>query len=257
MFGCKMIRASTTSKSGLSIKAITLLLFTAWTSAAQNRCASVPAPAVWFTFDEPLFDAKAQHSPPRTAGIVGRALRFDGKAHYWEAPRGMRGLDVGEGNFTIELWIRTELQAGSVNVVDKRSPLPLGYLIFLYRGFPGFQIANGDHNSYYSRTKSIADGRWHHIAGVARRLPPTPFQLYIDGVLDPAPSNNVPLANLDVADALWLGRHHKNGRVTRDDIYFKGDVDELAIFHRALTASEVQAIHRAGAAGKCKAGAKP
>jgi len=229
------------------------LLFVPVQAAAQNRCAALPGAAAWFTFEEAMFDRKNANSPLRVAGQVGRGLRFDGKQQYWEAPAGMKGLDVGEGSFTIELWMRPTLQDAAVNVVDKRSALPLGYLIFLYKGYPGFQVANGDHHSYYSRTTRITDGRWHHIAGIARRLPPTPFQLYIDGVLDPAPSSTVPLANLDVLDPLWLGRHHKNGRVAREDIYYAGDIDELAIFKRALTAAEVGSIYRAGTAGKCRA----
>jgi hypothetical protein len=219
---------------------------------AQARCANVAGASAWFTFEESMFDPKGPESPQRIAGVVGRALRFDGKRQYWEAPASTRGLDAGDGDFTVELWIRPQPHANAVNVVDKRSNLPLGYLLFLYKGYPGFQVSNGDHHNHYSRTKTITDGRWHHVAGVVRRLPPTPIRLFIDGVLDPAHSGPVPLANLDVPAPLWLGRHHRNGRINRDDIYFSGDLDELAIFKRALTQADVKAIFNAGPAGKCK-----
>jgi hypothetical protein len=199
-----------------------------------------------------MFDSKAAHAPQRIPGISGRALRFDGKGQYWEAPPKTPGLDVGESNFTIELWLRPQLQSGAVNVVDKRSDLPLGYLIFVYQGFPGFQLANGNHGNVFSQSKNIADGRWHHFAAVAKRLPASPYQLFVDGAPAPTPRYNVAQTNLDVPDPLWLGRHHKNGRVNRDDIYFAGDIDELAIFRRALTAQEIQSIYRAGSKGKCR-----
>jgi hypothetical protein len=39
-----------------------------------------------------------------------------------------------------------------------------------------------------------------------------------------------------------------------NDLYFAGEIDELTFYHRALTAAEIQAIFRAGAAGKCRPG---
>jgi hypothetical protein len=49
-----------------------------------------------------------------------------------------------------------------------------------------------------------------------------------------------------------LGRHHANQSMTRNDRCFEGEMDELSFYHRALTAAEIQAIYRAGSAGKCR-----
>jgi hypothetical protein len=59
------------------------------------------------------------------------------------------------------------------------------------------------------------------------------------------------LTNLDVPQPLWLGRHHANGYVDREDIYFQGDIDELTFYRRALAEKEIRSIFRAGAHGKC------
>ena len=59
------------------------------------------------------------------------------------------------------------------------------------------------------------------------------------------------LTDLDVPQPLWLGRHHANGYVDREDIYFQGDIDELTFYRRALTEKEIRSIYRAGAHGKC------
>jgi hypothetical protein len=64
------------------------------------------------------------------------------------------------------------------------------------------------------------------------------------------------LTNLDVPQPLWLGRHHANGYVDREDIYFQGDIDELTFYRRALTEKEIRSIFRAGAHGKCRPGSK-
>jgi hypothetical protein len=99
----------------------------------------------------------------------------------------------------------------------------------------------------------IADRHWHHVAGVARRLPPQPLGIYVDGVNQPQTGErDAPLANLDVPAPLWLGRHHANDLMRTNDLYFDGEMDELSFYHRALTAAEIQAIFRAGSAGKCR-----
>ena len=92
------------------------------------------------------------------------------------------------------------------------------------------------------------------MAGVVKRLPPRPAAIFVDGVRQSTKyTEDVTLTNLDVPQPLWLGRHHANGYVDREDIYFQGDIDELTFYRRALTVQEIQSIYRAGAHGKCHA----
>lgn len=211
--------------------------------SAQQRCATVPGWSAWFSFDTPEFARLA------TRGLVGDALRLDGKSQYWEAPAGTKGIDLGTKDFTIEVWIRTQ-ETGTRNFIDKRSAVPFGYALFVHQGYPGLQIANGDHGNLWSREIAVNDGRWHHLAAVGKRLPPTHPVLFVDGVQRAKGSRTMPLDDLDVPDLLWLGKHHPNGRVARD-YYFAGDLDELTFYPRALGVREIQAIYRAGAKGKC------
>jgi hypothetical protein len=91
------------------------------------------------------------------------------------------------------------------------------------------------------------------VAGVAKRLPLGSLEIYVDGVKQPDESAHwTPLANLDVPPPLWLGRHHANRLVPRENIFFEGEMDELSFYHRALTAAEIQSIFRAGSRGKCR-----
>jgi hypothetical protein len=222
---------------------------------AQSGCASAPPGiSAWFTFDEPMFRQPGEHRPQRVPGLVGSALRFNGIDQYFEVPASTPGLDVGEDDFTIEHWIRTKQSVGSPSIVDKRGHQPLGYLIFIYQGRPALQLADGSRGRGPFADASIADGRWHHVASVVKRLPPEPAALFVDGVRQRAGWGDVTLTNLDVPQPLWLGRHHANGYVDRENIYFQGDIDELTFYRRALTAAEIQSIFRAGAHGKCRAG---
>ena len=186
--------------------------------------------------------------------MVGSALKFNGKDQYFELPASTPGVNMGEDDFTIELWIRTADSQHTCNIVDKRDYGPLGYLIFVYRGHPALQITNGDgHNNTIAKLVNIADNRWHHVAATVRRLPPQPPEIYVDGAkqMQPEGRYNAPLVNLDVPSPLWLGRHHANKDVQRDKFDFEGEIDELSFYHRALTAAEIQSIYRAGSRGKC------
>ena len=246
-----MTLPSTTSNSRWCIK---LCLWAAFAVlglplCAQPKCAPVPAGlSAWFTFDEPQF------RPWQVPGRVGSAIRFNGKDQYFEVPASTPGLDMGEDDFTIELWIRTADSLTTRSLVDKRDHGPLGYLMYIWNGHPGFQVADGGKAvAAMAQTVNIADRRWHHVAGVVQRLPPQPHWIYVDGVKQPSGSfGPTPLVNLDVAAPLWLGRHHANQLMPRNDLYFEGEMDELSFYHRALTAAEILAIYGAGSAGKCR-----
>ena len=230
-----------------------VLLSIAYIARAQSGCAAAPPGiSAWFTFDEPMFRQPGEHHPRRVPGLVGSGLRFNGIDQYFEVPASTPGLDVGEDDFTIELWIRTKQAVGTPSIVDKRGRQPLGYLIFTYKGRPALQLADGSRGVGPFWQASIADGRWHHVAGVVRRLPPEPVALFVDGVRDRHNYGAATLTNLDVPQQLWLGRHHANGYVDRENIYFQGDIDELTFYQRALTAKEIQSIYQAGASGKCR-----
>jgi len=229
------------------------LLGIAYMARAQSGCVAAPSGiSAWFTFDEPMFRQLGAHRPQRVPGMVGSALRFNGIDQYFEVPASTPGLDFGEDDFTIELWIRTRQSVDTPSIVDKRGRQPLGYLIFIYKGRPALQLADGSRGRGPFAENSIADGRWHHVAGVVKRLPPQPAAIFVDGVRQEN-WGDVTLANLDVPQPLWLGRHHANGYVDRENIYFQGDIDELTFYRRALTEAEIRSIFRAGAHGKCHA----
>ncbi|MEZ5401587.1 MAG: LamG domain-containing protein [Bryobacteraceae bacterium] len=185
--------------------------------------------------------------------MVGAALAFDGKSQWAEAPP-EPGFDVAEEDFAIECWLRTADGARIRNIADKRDAQPKGYLLFLQRGRVGFQVAGAASLAVVlAESRPIADNRWHHVVAVSRRLPPSPPTIYVDGVLAAKGTRNVPLDDLDNKARVWLGRHHANEVVPRDDIYFEGAIDEFTVYRRALDPAEIRALYRAGAAGKCHA----
>lgn len=211
----------------------------------------VPTPgglSAQFTFDGPR--------PPAhllTSGKVGQALRLNGVDQYWELPLSTRGLDFGAEDFSIEGWLRTRETRSARNIIDKRDVAPLGYLVFVQNGQLGFQLSQGaDRSDTITRGKPINDGTWHHFAIAAQRLPPQPARIYVDGVEVPACGRALPTEAIDTPKIpLWFGRHHRNVIVDRENMFFAGDIDEVAFYRRSLSAAEVRSLFRAGSAGKC------
>lgn len=227
------------------------LLFLSCISPALFAQACVPPPknlSAWLTFDEPMFN-KAERVP----GMVGNAVHLDGKSSFIEIPASTPGLNAGEDNFSVEAWIRTTRTLGLRNIIDKRSYIPAGWLIYLRKGSPGFQVVFGaELTDSVADNYPIADGKWHHVVGVAKRLPQQPPMLYVDGQLRSKIGRNITLANINNTAPVWIGRHHANNYIKREDIFFDGDVDELSFYKRALAPAEIAALYRAGRAGKCR-----
>lgn len=91
---------------------------------------------------------------------------------------------------------------------------------------------------------TIPLNQWTHVACTYDRQ----FaRLYVNGVEVAAQPRTQPIPAF--SSELWIGNH---ARFIRP---FNGLIDEVEIFNRALSPSEIQAIFNAGSAGKCKPGA--
>jgi hypothetical protein len=113
-------------------------------------------------------------------------------------------------------------------------------------GVPGAKTvvfyASGTTNlSLMASTRNVNDGQWHHVAGV---YDGTNISLYVDGTLD--------VSQPDTGSILQNNQPVEIGQIAgaAGDI-FNGLIDEVSIYHRALSASEIAAIYNAGGSGKC------
>ena len=83
--------------------------------------------------------------------------------------------------------------------------------------------------------KGHLDGHWHHLAGVAS---PGGMDVYLDGVLRYHDVDGLPIIFRSPA-SVWVGR--EGASVSHD---FAGDLDDVRIYARALSAAEVAALAR-------------
>ncbi len=97
-------------------------------------------------------------------------------------------------------------------------------------------------------TNDVLDNQWHHVAGV---WDGTAVRLYVDAVPQgtsalTGPANNTRAVNLGFA---WGG-----GTAQR---FFRGQIDEVAIYNRALSSTELASLWAAGSNGPCKSAIPP
>ena len=97
----------------------------------------------------------------------------------------------------------------------------------------------------------VSAGEWHYVAGT---YDGTKLQLYIDGQPWGAPNYHSGAISPMLPDS-FVSVGSEDGRricpFCTGNRYFNGQIDEPAIYNRALSASEIQAIYLAGHAGKC------
>jgi hypothetical protein len=169
-------------------------------------------------------------------GMVGQAFSLDGDGDYVSIPNSS-DWDL-QGDFTIDLWVRLNA--------------PLKSSMFLKHEVGGFEL-------WY--TPQIGELRFNRnvgAVGISRPWSPQPDIWYFLAVVRTDNSNQLyvdgnPLGSSATASAPTVTsgevRFGSSGGNPAHDV--DGLIDEVEVFHRALSATEVQALFNAGAAGKC------
>jgi hypothetical protein len=198
------------------------------------------------------------------AGQVGQAFFLDGIDDFvnlGNAPN----LRVSGGNFTVDAWVRFNALShppganignapqGDMSIVDKMSVNGVNidgwrllkqddnrFWFCLGGGAFGNRCGNSSH-TVFSTTVAVT-GVWFHVAAVKSS---SSFSIYVNGVLEDSRSP-VP-AFLDTHSAnLRIGSYILEGA------HLNGEVDEVEIYNRALTPTEIAGIFAAGSTGKCR-----
>ena len=181
-------------------------------------------------------------------GMVDRAFRFDGLDDYVSVPHDS-SLDVGLDDLSVDFWVRLispEEVYGSF--VEKMDPdTGIGYFLFHSLGSLCFGVG-GDSNAIgLCLLYFIDDSGWHHMAFTLERGTDTDtVSWYVNGVLAYSGSFDS-FGSLDNDVDLRLGYSDLFG-----DYYLDGLLDEVEIFDRLLSETEIQAIVDAAGFGKCK-----
>jgi hypothetical protein len=223
-------------------------------AAGLSGCAEVSSGAVawWKAEGDALDSTGANHGTVFGAtfapGQVGQAFGFDGLNDGISVPDAVALRPVT--NLTLEGWIKTPgipegSQAGFI--VARSGNAFTGYEFLIGTPSQGgrlrFTINGGIGGADFFSTNSVTDNSFHHVAAT---YDGTVIRVYRDGVLDGQKAFAQPITYQE-RDPLWIGRRE----FASIPGHFAGLVDELTIYNRALSASEIAAIHAAGLSGKC------
>lgn len=234
--------------------------FVAHCDVGGGSCAPTAAGLVgWWSGDGHVDDRAGDlHGTPLGGvdwrpGLVSDALWFDGiddGVALGPDPR----LAFADGPFTVEGWIRPEDFSGAGgcrwiftrHATDDRSGWRFGTCV----GFPG----PGTHLIYRDRQTGVDTiapisqpaGEWMHVAAVRRGTGSGELELYLQGE---RVATGTSAGRFDGASNAYIGRLESPPFHNVD--YFHGLIDELAVYGRALDATELGAVVDAGMAGKC------
>jgi len=170
-------------------------------------------------------------------------------------------------SFSIEAWINTTSTGGQVIASSRRSTTYNSFTLNVGSTPAGFGTAgevsfgidgNGLYQGVSTATARVNDGLWHHIVAVwsgvsGSNIVPAQFAIYIDGAA--AALTNRAVASSAAAPAN-IGDFYRLGNSPSWGNTFSGQIDEVAFYTSALTASRVTAHFNAGMVGAPAAAAQ-
>ena len=158
-------------------------------------------------------------------------------------------------DFSLEGWIRIEA-GGIQTIVDKReapssNDRAIGYAWYVFNGKLAAQLADapmqaGNHSSFNCSQPDMRDGSFHHVALTVDRDSSTGLKMYVDGVLRGEFNPGARPGSLANSYPFRIGNHANEAFGGA----FKGIIDEVSLYGRALSQNEIQNIYNAGRGGK-------
>lgn len=175
--------------------------------------------------------------PTWVSGVSGLAIRFDGSSQYATVPDNS-SLDVTNA-VTLAAWIKPE-KSGSAQVIMKKGLTGEsdGYELSLVSNGKIFfrinQLTNGETYRLNSSVTHPTDGvTWMHIAA---SFDGSTIRLYINGKENKAVSFSSPVSIISNSLPLGIGAQSNGGN------RYQGALDDLRVYNRALSASEISGL---------------
>ncbi|MEI6749473.1 MAG: LamG domain-containing protein [Bacteroidota bacterium] len=186
-------------------------------------------------------------------GIMGQGLKFDGVDDHVNAGT-QTSLDI-TGAFTVSVWVKSTKNNAALfqGVVGKANYNgdELGY--FLTKRTDNkyyFQVSLGGYTRNELTTYSnnaYVDNEWHHLVGVL--LADGTHYLYVDGIQQTAHSGTGTFRPATSARPLVIGTAYSDFYTVVNE-KFGGSIDDVRIYNRALSATEVSRIYNASVSSK-------
>lgn len=239
-----------------------ILVFALGELAAAQACVQPFAGlANWWPGDGNANDIVGGNNGTLVGGVtfasaeVGQGFSFNGDGY---VAFGTGPAITGTGPLTVDAWIRTTDDQGIIIQQRDAGGFNGEYVLSVggietAAGFafdPGkvcwSTFGDGMFGFNFCSEAAVNDGLFHLV--VATREADGSGRIYIDGVLDS--SHSAPARTL-VSLAVFIGADVRDLLLVGRGRFLAGIIDEMEIYNRALSQSEIQDIFFAGSAGKC------
>lgn len=143
-----------------------------------------------------------------------------------------------EGAFTLETWVRHDGPGRDQGLIEKYDrPAFNGYALRLTSANTlQAWVLGGSGSVHVTGSATVSPGRWHHVAAV---YDGSTLTLYVDGLADGSVA--APISPVDGTASLKLGARGDDAQNQ-----LAGQLDEPALYDRALTAQDLASRYLAG-----------
>ena len=185
-------------------------------------------------------------------GNTNKAYSFDGVDDYVNCGTGNGSFNFSSyTNFTLAVWIKTAMSPSSNTwpmIISKETgpSVRTGYNIVINPadsswgsvGTVFIEVFSSSKTSGAVSTTLINDNQWHYIVGIRRG---NTIEIYVDGSLE----NSRSCIEDDISNnmKMVIGKHSTNNS---SFLPFKGTLNDIRIYNRALSESEIQELYNEG-----------
>jgi hypothetical protein len=165
-------------------------------------------------------------------GNASSAYSFDGSSNYIDIPN-TENLNFTSGGFTLATWVNFTATTNVMAIIGKHlNGYNNGYYIGVQPSTKFHFLLSSGPTMY--TTESYNDGQWHFVTGVFNG---SIISLYVDGAFKKSEPR------------LYINLNYttiKIGCYTVGARYFNGMIDDIRIYNRALSNSEILSLYHEG-----------
>jgi hypothetical protein len=160
-------------------------------------------------------------------GVANTAYAFNGTSDYISTTANVSGY-----SFTFAVWIKTSQTGSCSDGIIIGGPTAQPSLYFLNNKVLLYEAGS----NYRYSSSTFCDNQWHFITAVYR-YGAVESNIYIDGVANESGGTSSSQIPSNVPSAFYIAKGGGN--------YFKGAIDNVHIYSKALTIDEMKAIYNA------------
>ncbi|MFH1641354.1 MAG: LamG-like jellyroll fold domain-containing protein, partial [Nanoarchaeota archaeon] len=176
-----------------------------------------------------------------TTGKYGKALSFDGVDDFINLGTGLNDKFVVSKQFTVSAWVKTNGEKNVEIITNSKYAPPYTGMEFTMESDGDIRLdinQDADNLERVTADTAINDNLWHHVVAIHVDTTASNNKIYVDGIRQSI-TVNYDTGNSDAESTTNLQIGGRDG----SNMIFNGTIDEVRIWNRSLTASEIQILY--------------